>query len=72
LLAQNGDVIKLNSNLCRISGNIQTKNIYVDGIGFGDVDDMVLKDRKILSRNGILIVTIGVDLKKKKYTVSPS
>jgi ribonuclease J len=71
LLAQNGDVIKLNANLCRISANIQTKNIYVDGIGFGDVDDIVLKDRKILSRNGILVASVGVDIKKEEIYSDP-
>jgi ribonuclease J len=72
LLAQNGDIIKLNANLCRISGNIQMRDIYIDGVGFGDVDDIVLKDRKFLSRNGVLFVTAGVDISKEDIFSEPS
>jgi len=53
LVLQNGDTLKMNENVCRVSGNITLQNIYIDGYGSGNTEDIVLKDRKILSRNGI-------------------
>lgn len=71
VIAQNGDVIKINSNLCRVSKNIDTRTIYVDGLGFGDIDDIVLRDRKLLSRDGVVLNIIGVDLKKEEIFCEP-
>jgi len=71
VIAQNGDVIKINSNLCRVSKNIDTRTIYVDGLGFGDIDDIVLKDRKLLSRDGVVLNIVGVDLKKEEIFCEP-
>jgi ribonuclease J len=56
IMAQDGDNLKLNKNFCRISGNINLKNIYIDGLSSGNTEDIVLKDRKILSRNGIIFI----------------
>jgi ribonuclease J len=66
LVLQNGDTLKMNENLCRVSGNITLQNIYIDGYGSGNTEDIVLKDRKILSRNGIIITTIVIDSKKSE------
>ncbi|MFC2159641.1 ribonuclease J [Actinomycetota bacterium] len=68
---QNGDIVKMNMNVCRISGNIKPKNVYVDGIGMGNIEDMVLRDRKILSKNGIIFVALGIDINKKKVIMEP-
>ena len=56
---QNGDIVKMNVDVCRISGNIKPKNVYVDGIGMGNIEDMVLRDRKVLSNNGIIFIAMG-------------
>ncbi|MBN1299159.1 MAG: ribonuclease J [Actinobacteria bacterium] len=66
IIAQNGDVLKMNDNLCRISGNITLQNIYIDGYGSGNTEDIVLKDRKILSRNGIIMINTIIDSKKSE------
>lgn len=68
---QNGDIVKMNMNVCRISGNIKPKNIYVDGIGMGNIEDMVLRDRKMLSKNGVIFVALGIDINKKKIIMEP-
>jgi len=68
---QNGDIVKMNMNVCRISGNIKPKNVYVDGIGMGNIEDMVLRDRKMLSKNGIIFVVLGIDINKKKIIMEP-
>ncbi len=71
LMAQNGDVIKLNFNLCKVSKNINTRSIYVDGLGFGDVEDIVLKDRKALARGGLIVNVVGVDFKREDFFYDP-
>ena len=37
----------------------------------GNIEDMVLRDRKVLSNNGIVFITLGIDLKKKKIIIEP-
>lgn len=68
---QNGDIVKMNMNVCRISGNIKPKNVYVDGIGMGNIEDMVLRDRKMLSKNGVIFIALGIDINKKKIIMNP-
>lgn len=71
VIAQNGDVIKINSNFCKITGNINMKNIYIDGIGYGEIDDMVLKDRKLLARDGVIFNILNIDIKKEALASEP-
>jgi len=68
---QNGDIVKMNTNVCRISGNIKPKNVYVDGIGMGNIEDTVLRDRKVLSNNGIIFISVGINTSKRKIVMEP-
>ncbi len=68
---QNGDIVKMNMDVCRLSGNIKPKNVYVDGIGMGNIEDMVLRDRKVLSNNGIIFISLGIDLARRKVIIDP-
>ncbi len=60
IIAQNGDILKLNENMCRITGSLDLQNIYIDGSYKGNTEDAVLKDRKNLARSGIIFVVIPV------------
>lgn len=71
IIAQNGDLIKINSNLCKVSKNINTRTVYVDGLGYGDIDDIVLKDRKLLARDGVVFNMLGIDFKKEEIVYYP-
>jgi len=71
IIAQNGDTLKLNENMCRISSNFSLQNIYIDGFGTGNTEDMVLKDRKLLSRNGIIFISLVVDVENKRIESEP-
>src|SRR4030043_254946 len=71
IIAEDGDIIKMNNDFCRISGNLHPQTIYVDGVGMGNIEDIVLKDRKILSRSGIMFIVIGVDCIGKKILCEP-
>lgn len=72
LMIQNGDTIKCNKDMMRITSNIQPRTIYIDGVGSGDIEDMVLKDRRALSRSGIIFVTLGLDREKMRLVDEPS
>ena len=71
VIVQNGDLVKINSGLCKVSRNINMRTIYVDGLGYGDIDDIVLKDRKILAKDGIVINIVGIDFKKEDIFYDP-
>ncbi len=71
IIAEDGDIIKMNSNLCRVSNNLHPQTIYIDGVGMGNIKDMVLRDRKILSRNGIILIVVGIDYVTKRILCEP-
>ena len=62
-MMENGKVLELSSKAAKISGNVQSGSIMVDGLGVGDVGDVVLRDRKILSEDGLMIVVATIDTK---------
>ncbi len=56
-----GDVVELNRESCRIAGTVPSGQILVDGLGVGDVGNIVLRDRKHLSEDGLLIVVMTLE-----------
>ena len=67
----NGDVLELG----RDSGNVVARThvgaIYVSGLITGELDDVVIRDRKLLSRDGVVVVTIAVDAESGKLAEKP-
>jgi ribonuclease J len=59
-IAENGSVIEFTRNSACIAGKVASGRILVDGLGVGDVGNIVLRDRKQLSQDGILIVVIAL------------
>ena len=57
---ENGDVLDVSENETRKAGKVATGRIFVDGKGVGDVEDMVLRDRRRLAHDGIVIVIITI------------
>ena len=55
-IMSSGDVLTLDQNNARITGNIHTGQVFVDGLGVGDVGNIVLRDRQRLAEDGIIIV----------------
>ncbi len=61
LLAENGHVIEFDHAGGRIAGVVETNRILVDGKGIGDVGRLVLKERRMLSEEGLVVVTLALD-----------
>ena len=57
-IIKNGDVVDINNSEARQTRSVTSGNIFVDGLGIGDVGNIVLRDRKILSEEGMLIIVI--------------
>ena len=57
-ILQAGDVLELDDKGARVAGHVQTGAILVDGLGVGDVGNIVLRDRQHLAEDGILIVVL--------------
>ena len=61
VIAENGSVIVISKNGIGINGKIQSGKVLVDGLGVGDVGNIVLRDRRQLSQDGIMIVVVTID-----------
>ena len=72
LLKLNGDVVSIkDGKLVNKPSHIETDEILIDGKNSDDIGDLVLKDREILSKNGIVIVSATIDKKTKKIIANP-
>lgn len=60
LIPEIGNVVELTKNTMVLKGNVQAGEQLVDGLGIGDVGSVVLRDRKLLSEDGLVIVVLGV------------
>ncbi len=61
IMAQSGDVIDLCHDGYSISGHVQAGPVMVDGLGIGDVGNIVMRDRQNLAQNGIIIVVMALE-----------
>jgi len=61
LLAENGQVIEFDENGARIADSVVTGRVLIDGKGIGDVGKSVLKERHILSRDGLVVINMAFD-----------
>ncbi|RKI91931.1 ribonuclease J [Parablautia intestinalis] len=60
-ILQSGDVLELTQEKAQVTGKVPVGDILVDGLGVGDVGNIVLRDRQHLAEDGILIVVLGLD-----------
>ncbi len=61
LIAENGSIIEVKKTGIALNGKVPSGKVLVDGLGVGDVGNIVLRDRRQLSQDGIMIVVVTVD-----------
>ena len=71
IILELGQVLELSQDEANITGPIQTGSVMVDGLGVGDVGNVVLRDRKHLSQDGLIIVIVGVSKETGQVTSGP-
>ena len=67
----NGDILNMNKDGIKKQGHVQAEDIYVDGDRIGDVSNIIIKDRVLMSNNGILAIIINIDSKNKTLLNTP-
>ncbi len=67
----NGTVLELDKDSAKISGTVPSGQVLVDGLGVGDVGNIVLRDRKHLAEDGLIIVVATISSEEKKMVSRP-
>jgi ribonuclease J len=70
-LLEDGDILEINSQAGRKTGKVSAGNVYVDGLSVGDIGSLVLRNRRMLSRDGIVVVIIAVNKQTGKLVGRP-
>ncbi len=70
-LIQSGDILSLSGDNASVTGTTQHGGIMVDGLGVGDVGNIVLKDRQNLSKDGIIVVAMTLEADSGKLLAGP-
>lgn len=71
VIAENGSVVELTKNSIAITGKVPSGKVLVDGLGVGDVGNIVLRDRRQLSQDGIMIVVVTIDKETCRVVSGP-
>ncbi len=70
-ITENGKVLELNEDEAKFTGHVQSGKVLVDGLGIGDVGNIVLKDRQKLSQDGLIVIVITLDPRSGKIVAGP-
>jgi len=67
----NGDVLEIDEDGARVVDHVSAEYVYVDGLGVGDVDHIVLRDRQHLASDGMVVVIVAVDRQRGELLHAP-
>ncbi len=71
-IMDNGDVLALTNDGVKRIKSIPINDIYVDGKRIGDIGSSIIRDRKIMSKDGVLVVILNIDKNKKELMIDPN
>lgn len=71
-IMKNGDVLELTKNSATLGKKVQAGDVYVDGSRIGDIGSIVIKDRQLMSKDGILVTIINIDPIKHELLIKPN
>ncbi len=69
---KNGDVLELDKNGVHRGGSVTAGDIYVDGSRVGDIGSVVIKDRKLMSKDGILVTILNINPLTRRLLIKPN
>ena len=72
LICKNGDVVNLTKEKVYKGGTVPAGDVYVDGSRIGDVGSVVIKDRKLMSKDGILVTILNINPMTRKLLIKPN
>ena len=70
-ITNKGDVLTYENGEFHVGEHLDVSNTMIDGTGIGDIGNIVLRDRRVLSEDGIFVVVATIDRKKKKIVARP-
>ena len=68
---RNGDSVEFDAEGMKYGESVPSGDVLIDGYGIGDVGNIVLRDRRVLSENGLIIVVVGISKKARKLVSGP-
>ena len=71
-ICKNGDVINLKDGIVTRGDTVKSGDIYVDGSRIGDVGSQIIKDRKLMSNDGILVTILNINTLSRKLLIKPN
>ncbi|NDI33332.1 ribonuclease J [Chengkuizengella sediminis] len=70
-IVDNGDIVEIQNGSARKASKVPAGNVLIDGLGVGDVGNIVLRDRKLLSQDGILVIVVTLSKQEGKILSGP-
>ena len=71
-VCENGDVIIMDDEGCHRGKRVQAATVYVDGSRIGEIGNIVLKDRQLMSKDGVLITILNIDKRRHELMIKPN